>query len=408
MPVSRRNILKSAALGGMLAGLPPGVRLSFAAGSAPHVIVFVLLRGAMDGLNLVAPSDDADLIAARPAGLRLLSTGASAALPLANGPSANDWRLHPSAPELKALYDSGHLAFIHASGIPADSRSHFEMQSMLEHGVADTVSAGQTTGWIGRYATQSGIAASTFALISAAATLPPSMSGDANAISLPNPSQFTLGSSSRSAFLSAAYNSATGLVGGQGRFAIAAVNGLQQQLASFTAPPAGTYSNDSFGAGLSVVAELIKLGVGLQVAEVEYSNWDTHVNQQPRFAASATILSKGLGSFYNDLSAYSQNVTTVVMSEFGRRVQSNANLGTDHGHGNVMMVLGGSVAGGRIYGGWLGLNPSVLNIGDVPITTDYRSVLSEVIKATRGDLPATLFPGFTPGPRLGLFGASAS
>jgi uncharacterized protein (DUF1501 family) len=408
MPISRRNILKSAAVGGMLAGLPAGLRLSFAASGAPHVIVFVLLRGAMDGLNLVAPSDDADLIAARPAGLRLLSSGTSPALPLANGPSANDWRLHPSAPELKELYDSKHLAFVHASGIPADSRSHFEMQSMLEHGVADTVSAGETTGWIGRYATESGIASSSFALISAASTLPASMSGDANAISLPNPGQFTLGSATRAAFLSAAYGGATGLVGAQGRFAITAVQGLQQQLASYPPPPAGTYGNDSFGAGLSVIAELVKLGVGLQVAEVEYSNWDTHVNQQPRFAASATILSKGLGDFYNDLSAYSQNVTTVVMSEFGRRVQSNADLGTDHGHGNVMLVLGGSVAGGRIYGGWLGLNPSVLNIGDVPITTDYRGVISEVIKATRGDLPSALFPGFTPAAPLGLFGASAS
>ena len=405
MAVSRRNILKSAALAGILTGLPPGVRVSLAANGAPQTIVFVLLRGAMDGLNLVAPSDDANLIAARPAGLRLLSSGASPALALANGPSNNDWRLHASAPELKALYDSGHLAFVHASGIPADSRSHFEMQSMLEHGVADTVSAGKTTGWIGRYATQTGIAASSFALISAAATLPPSMSGDANAISLPNPGQFTLGSSSRAAFLGAAYASATGLVGAQGRFAIGAVNGLQQQLASYTPPAAGTYGANSFGTGLSVVAELIKLGVGLQVAEVEYSDWDTHVNQQPRFAASATILSKGLGAFYNDLSAYSQNVTTVVMSEFGRRVQSNADLGTDHGHGNVMLVLGGSVAGGRIYGDWLGLNPAELNIGDVPITTDYRSVLSEVIKAARGDLPATLFPGFTPAAPLGLFGA---
>jgi uncharacterized protein (DUF1501 family) len=390
----------------MLAGLPSGVRLSFAGGGAPQTIVFVFLRGAMDGLNLVAPSDDANLIAARPAGLRLSSSGTSAGLALANGPSENDWRLHPSAPELGELYNSGHLAFVHASGIPADSRSHFEMQAMAEHGVADTVSAGETVGWIGRYATESGIAASTFGLISAADTLPASMSGDANAISLPNPSQFTLGSSARAAFLNAAYNGATGLIGTQGRFAITAVNGLQQQLASYPPLPAGTYGTDSFGTGLSVIAELIKLGVGLQVAEVEYSNWDTHVNQQPRFAASAAILSKGLGDFYNDLSAYSQNVTTVVMSEFGRRVQSNADLGTDHGHGNVMLVMGGSVVGGRIYGDWLGLDPSVLDIGDVPITTDYRAVLSEVIDATRGDLPATLFPGFAPSARLGLFGAS--
>lgn len=409
MSISRRSLLKSAALGGMAAALPAGVRLSFAGTTgSPHVIVFVLLRGGMDGLNLVAPSDDADLIAARPADLRLLSSGTGAALPLANGPSANDWRLHPSAPELKALYDSGHLAFVHASGIPADSRSHFQMQGMLEHGVADPIAAGRTTGWIGRYATSTGISSSTFALISAADTLPPSMTGDPNAISLPDPKQFTLGSADRAKFLETAYAGASGLVGTQGRFAMSAVDGLQKQLAGFTPPPAGTYATDTFGKGLSVIAELVKLGVGLQVAEVEYSNWDTHVNQKPRFAASAAVLSKGLGDFYNDLSAYAHNVTTVVMSEFGRRVHSNADLGTDHGHGNVMLVLGGSVAGGRIYGKWTGLGASALNLGDVPITTDYRAVLSEVISATRGDLPGMLFPGFTPGGTLGLFGAAAS
>ena len=147
---------------------------------------------------------------------------------------------------------------------------------------------------------------------------------------------------------------------------------------------------------------MIKINAGLRVAEVEYTNWDTHVNQQPRFTACASILSKGLGAFYNDIAAYANQVTVVVMSEFGRRVQSNANTGTDHGHGNVMMVLGGRVNGGRIYGNWLGLAPSVLDLGDVPVTTDYRSVLSEVLAGTRGAVPAAVFPKFKAAAPLGL------
>jgi uncharacterized protein (DUF1501 family) len=118
-----------------------------------------------------------------------------------------------------------------------------------------------------------------------------------------------------------------------------------------------------------------------------------------------TTLSAGLSNFMKDMNASGQKVTIVVMSEFGRRVKSNASGGTDHGHGNVMMVLStaGTLKGGRIYGQWLGLNPSVLDLGDVPVTTDYRAVLSEVIGKTRSDLPAGLFPGFTATSTLGLF-----
>jgi len=154
-----------------------------------------------------------------------------------------------------------------------------------------------------------------------------------------------------------------------------------------------------------VVAEVTKLNAGLQLAEVEFNNWDTHVNQQGRFASSVATLSAGLGSFMADIGSSGHKVTAIVMSEFGRRVKSNASGGTDHGHGNVMMVLGSGVKGGRIYGKWKGLNPSVLDLGDVPVTTDYRSVLSEVISAVRGDLPSGLFAGFTPTPALGLISA---
>ena len=402
MMISRRSALRSAALAGLLAASPAGVRFGFAAAPARRVLVFLLLRGGMDGLNLVAPSDDANLFQARPESLRLVASGTNPALPLANGPSANDWRLHPNAPGLKALYDGGQLAFVHAAGIPADSRSHFQMQAFLENGVADTLTLGHSNGWIARLGLANGLGGNAFALLSADATLPPSMNGDNNAVSMPDPTQFNTGSAARSTFLSAAYASAAGTIGASGRTALSAVSSFKQYASGYVAPAAGTYGTDSLSKAFSVVAEVIKLNAGLQLAEVEFNQWDTHVNQQPRFAASVTTLNAGLSSFLKDMTASGKAVTVVAMSEFGRRVKSNASGGTDHGHGNVMIVAGSGVKGGRIYGQWLGLSPSVLALGDVPVTTDYRSVITEAVAATQGPAPS-LFPGFTPTAPLGLF-----
>jgi uncharacterized protein (DUF1501 family) len=410
MITSRRSLLRGAALGGLLAGLPRGLRLGFAgtaqAATQSQVLIFCLLRGGMDGLNLVGPADDPNLNAARPATLVLQATGADAGFPLANGPSSNDWRLHPSAPELDALYTAGNLAFVHATGIPDASRSHFQMQALAEAGVADPTLISSAGGWIGRYAEAASFAGGTFAAVSAEPALPNSMLDDPQALSLPNPAQFNLGSSLRATYLTSAYQSAPGIIGAQGRTAINAVGAFAQVNAGYTPPPAGTYQSDPFEDALSVIAELIVLDVGLQIAEVEYDQvWDTHFDQQPRFAAAVATFSKGLGDFYADIAkrANPNNVTVVVMSEFGRHVQSNASAGTDHGHGNVMLVLGGMVNGGRIYGQWPGLAPSVLDLGDVPVTTDSRSVLVEAMTTWRTDFPSGLFPDLTPTAPLGLF-----
>ena len=408
MDISRRSALRSAALAGLMAAAPAsaGLRFGFTGTRQPvssRVLVFLLMRGAMDGLNLVAPSDDADLFAARPEGLRLTASGTNPALPLANGPSSNDWRLHPKATGLKALYDAGQLAFVHATGVPASSRSHFQMQSFVEGGVADSLTLSHSaTGWMGRLGQANGYTGQPFALLSADATLPPSMTGDTAAVSMPDPSQFTVGSASRSAFLNAAYATAPGTIGGRGKTALSAVSGFQTLAAGYAAPPAGTYGTDSLSKAFSVIAEVIKLNAGLQLAEVEYSDWDTHVNQQSRFANSVTILNAGISSFIKDMTASGKAVTLVAMSEFGRRVKSNASGGTDHGHGNVMLVAGTGVKGGRIYGKWLGLSASVLDQGDVPVTTDYRQVISDAVAATQG-ANTTLFPGFTPSTPVGLF-----
>jgi uncharacterized protein (DUF1501 family) len=378
--------------------------MAFGAPLGAPTLVFLLLRGGMDGLNLVAPSTDSNLQAARPSTLYPTNNGSTPGLALANGLTSDDWRLHANASGLKALYDAGQLAFIHAAGIPASSRSHFQMQAFLEHGVIDQLSLNSANGWIARYGLATGLGNGEFALLSSDDATPASLSGASLAVSMPDPKQFTAGSDARTAFLTTSYGGAQGVLGSSGQTALKAVTDFKTISAGFTPPPAGTYGTDSLSKALSVVAEVIKLNAGLQVAEAEFSAWDTHVNQQPRFAASVTTLNAGITSFMKDMNAAGKKVTMVVMSEFGRRVKSNASGGTDHGHGNVMMVIGnGGVKGGRIYGQWPGLAPAVLDLGDVPVTTDYRAVLSEVITKTRGDLPATLFPGFTPISSLGLF-----
>jgi uncharacterized protein (DUF1501 family) len=403
--LSRRSLLKGVGLTALLADAPPGLRLSFIGGAraatAGHVIIFCFLRGGLDGLNLVAPADDLDLMAARPPDLLLSTAGSSPALALKNGPTGNDWRLHPSAVELKALYDAGQLAFVHATGVLANSRSHFEMQSLVEQGITDPTLTGAGTGWIGRYAEQASFAEGTFAVVSADAILPYSMRGDPQALSLPNPTQFVIGSAARATFLTAAYQSTPGLIGTQARTSIAAVEAFRTADAGYKSSAA--YDKSTLGAGFSVIAELLKLDLGLQMAEVEYNIWDTHVNQKPRFEAGVVELSKTIGQFAKDMAAQWGNITIITISEFGRRVKSNANLGTDHGHGNVMIVAGGRVNGGRIYGSWPGLAPSVLDSGDVPVTTDSRLILTEAIKVLRGDLPAGLFPGLAMASPLGLF-----
>ena len=163
------------------------------------------------------------------------------------------------------------------------------------------------------------------------------------------------------------------------------------------------YGTDTLSRGLSIAAELLKAGAGLQLGAFEYDNWDTHVGQAGVFPNSVATISKALGAFWNDISAAGLKATVIVMSEFGRRIAGNASGGTDHGHGNAMMVLGPSVKGGRLYGSWPGLAPAQTDQGDLAVTIDSRQVLLEAINARRGDAPTGLFPAMIASTPLNLF-----
>jgi uncharacterized protein (DUF1501 family) len=167
-----------------------------------------------------------------------------------------------------------------------------------------------------------------------------------------------------------------------------------------------SYPGDEFGEGLRQIAQLVKADLGLEVACLDLGGWDTHEQQgtlDGTFNGLLTTLARGLGAFYADLDQHMGKVTVVVMSEFGRRVGENGSSGTDHGHGNVMLIMGGSIHGGKVYHRWPTLRPEKLDDGDLAITTDYREVLTELL-TRRLNNPALdqVFPGFSATP-LGIF-----
>ena len=418
--LSRRQIL-AASGAGLLAALPGrGVTgLAFAASDAPILIV-VHQRGACDGLNLISPADDPRFIAARVAELRVAADGADAGHALANGPAGIDFRLHPAAAALAEIYQSGNLAFIPAVGITDANRSHFVATDMMERGVATVPDLSRTgSGWLSRYLkAASPEDAHTNAIRSVCAGN--AISGEyadwPATVAVPNLDNgySAPGGAEAAAVLKRLYGAENSFVGDTARRTLASFDTVDHRLprdaqgkvAAYTAENGGAYEKaGAFGAGLKTIARLIKMDVGLTAASVDIGGWDTHDGQPGRFKSATDQLSSGLGTFWNDLAAYHDRITIVMMTEFGRRLRGNRSTGTDHGRASVMAVMGGRVAGGRILGVWPGLEPEQLEEGvDLAVRTDYRSVLSEVLEAHGGKkTPAGVFAKFNAPTPLGLF-----
>ena len=151
------------------------------------------------------------------------------------------------------------------------------------------------------------------------------------------------------------------------------------------------------------MARLIKADVGVEVAFADIDGWDHHANEIGQLSNLLRQFGNGLSAFARDLGDRMADVVVVTMSEFGRTAAENGNGGTDHGHGGVMMVLGGPVRGGKVYGKWPGLEPEQLFEGrDLAVTTDFRDVLAELVRGHLGQNPDQVFPGYSAGPALGL------
>lgn len=383
--------------------------------SRDPTLVVIFLRGGADGLALVSPASDPDFIAARPETLRVLRQGDGAGRLIRQEIADVDFRFHPAAAPLADLYDAGDLSLIHAAGLTEATRSHFDAEARIERGLfGASVPPGDPSGWIGRWL-RTASPGGPMPALAVGAMRPASLLGAEAAVAetladlviapghwLADPLRARL----QAGFgahgpLDRPIRDLLGLSDlMRGRFWSDAENAMRPYT------PAMPYPEDNPASPpLMTVAQTIKADLGLRVATVDLPGWDTHVNQAPVFAELVGGLARALMAFWRDLGPWQQEVSVVVMSEFGRRLRSNTAGGTDHGRGNVMLVLGPQARGGRMVGRWPGLANPVLEEGaDLAVVTDYRDVLAELLAGHLhlADIGA-VFPGHQARP-VGLWG----
>ena len=397
-----------------------GSRLTYAAFGDPdgsrEVLVVVFLRGGADLLSLVAPiaGPDRSLYEAARPELRLPTSGDGALLPL-----DAQFGLHATAAPLHTLFQSGKVAIVHGCGMNVDTRSHFDAQEFMELGTPGTRSV--STGWLTRLLGSAPAPASVALMPSLAVgnSQPTSLLGDRRTVSMDSPGDFNISTGPwmwRDAQRLALHRLYTRGDTAVHRAGIQAMNAMDlvEAFAGDDVPAANgaVYPDSDFGRHMRLIAQMIKLDVGLRAVAVDLGGWDTHENEAygagGYFADLAGNLSQATAALYQDLDgsatdAASKRLTVVVMSEFGRRVRENAARGTDHGHGFPIVVVGGSVIGG-LHGVWPGLAPDQLYDGaDVAVTTDYRRVLADiVVRRFANPHLSQVFPGYTGYTPLGI------
>ena len=380
MNSSRRSFLKSAGLGFVALGLPPSF-LVRAAGAQVNgrnkAFVVVFQRGAMDGLNVVIPFKDRAYYALRPnIAVKEPAAGEERAIDL-----DGYFALHPALAPLKAIYDQGQLAIVHAAGSPDNTRSHFDAQDYMEIGTPGIKST--PDGWLNRYLADKPGKDSPFRGVALTPQTPRILAGATPTLTLSSIEEFRLRNQAAASALQRLYANAADPLFRQGGNSLFEAMARLRSVEAKIPPSSASYPNGRFGVGLKQIARLIKADVGMEIAFTEIEGWDTHVAEggaTGQLANRLKELGEGLAAFYQDLGDRMNDVVLVTLSEFGRTARENGNGGTDHGHANVMFVLGGQVRGGKVYGRWPGLAPEVLYEGrDLALTTDYRTVCGEVL-----------------------------
>ena len=408
--ISRRVFLKDGGLALVSLGFAPAflARTAAASDAKRRVLVAIFQRGAVDGLNMIVPFGEADYYSARRSiAIPRPGSSADAALDL-----DGFFGLHPRLAPLKPLYDAGNMAIVHACGSPDGTRSHFDAQDYMETATPGVKST--RDGWLNRYLhAKEHQRATPFRAVAIAPQLPRSLQGLAPALAMGQIDRFgirsTDGGMTQSSFESEYATAANALLRDTGREAFNAIRMLKEADPQKYAPANGAeYPRSAYGEALKQIAQLIKADVGLEVAYAESGNWDHHANEGGATGILATRLddlARGIAAMTRDLGDRMQEVVILTMSEFGRAVAENGSRGTDHGHGNAMMVVGGSVKGAKVYGRWPGLAREQRYEGrDLEVTTDFRSVFGEVVRGHLGLTDASrLFPGFTGSTPFKLF-----
>ncbi|MFN4841427.1 MAG: DUF1501 domain-containing protein [Phycisphaerales bacterium] len=461
--LSRRQFVQASMLTGLsasiLASSPAWLpRVSFAkepSGPTLDVVVSIYLRGGIDGLSVVVPFTDPGYatpsvrpnlrVAAPddtsvPVGRRALAIGNST---IASGSSVYDFGLHPALAALLPAYQDGKLLLAHATGLVGTNKSHFDAQRWMENG--QPASNTLFTGWLGRHlAGKAPVnASSAIRAIGVADGLQRTLAGSPKALPIPNlqnnPGAVPLlnniaavsatnsngygltGTSSTSAArranIGAMYTGTTEPLAQSAADTLATITRLNQIGAAGYTPAGGAvYPETALGRTMRTSAALIEANNNanynqfVEAIAIDVGGWDTHAGQYSfnnttgvftgSMVTNMTALAEALNAFYRDLIvSRGRSVTVVITSEFGRRVGENGTTGTDHGFGNVMMVLGSAVLGGRVLTNWTGLptGSSPTNF-DVPVTMDIRHLLAEMIDRRLGNAGSlgAIFPGFTP------------
>jgi uncharacterized protein (DUF1501 family) len=422
--ISRRVFLRGGGLTLLALGLPPGfVTRSLLAETVgaerKKTLICIFQRGAVDGLNMVVPFGEKAYYARRRSIAVPAPGRAGGALDL-----DGFFGMHPSLAALHGLYARKELAIVHAVGSPHPTRSHFDAQDFME--TATPGVKGTRDGWLNRVlgetscaecegrtladgkaheadhrAGQIGMATEwspALRGIAMGSSMPRALRGAQPALAIEDLDRFGVAGGLDSALedtFARVYGTDAGdLVSGAAADAFDAMAILKRaDLARYRPAANVAYPAGAFGRSLRQVAQLIKANVGVEVAFADLDGWDTHQAQ----GGAEGQLARGIRALYDDLGDRVDDVVLVTMSEFGRTVAENGSGGTDHGHANCMMVMGGPVAGGRILGDWPGLEREQLYEGrDLALTTDFRDVFAEVVSGHLGARKLdAIFPGHT-------------
>jgi uncharacterized protein (DUF1501 family) len=401
---SRRGFLKgvSAVAGGVvLDSMTGGVfrQVAYAAsGTARNVLVVLSLRGGADGLSMVVPHGEPAYEAAR--GRIAIPRDALIARDSMFG-------LHPKFEPLKQMWNDGRFGAVHAVGLPQPNRSHFAAMEEMED--AD-LGSNQRRGWLNRMIGLDTSSNPLEAVHMGSPLVPTSLYGPSPVVATHMLSKLKLHGTGKAdarqrktRSLNRVWGRGNGDLGRAARSAMRTVNRVEDLATSRPTPPRNDarYPVGDLGKTLADTARLLRADLGVETVTLDYSGWDMHTNLGDVRSGAMTDMveemAKGLAAFFKDLGALGNRVTVVTISEFGRRVEANGNNGLDHGFGNVMLLLGAGVKGGRVHGNWPGIGPGDLREGDLQVTRDYRSVLTEVLRSRFPQVNTSkVFPHFKP------------
>lgn len=390
MAISRRELFT---------GKTPSPRALF---PDKDVLVCIFQRGGADGLNSIVPYGDENYSVHR-AAIQVPAPGEVGGAIDLNG----FFGLHPSLEPLKPVYDTGNLAFIQAVGVPHESRSHFAAQGLIERGVS--TQAGPTNGWLGRHLSLTTPSQdSAFRIVALSGNVPLMLLGASEPLAINSFTDFGFDEE----IIASGYTEVlANLFQGSAPFsspaqaALGAIEELQAAgLADILPENEAEYPNSTLGNKMKQAGQLIKSELPVEVICLDSDGWDHHDNLPVFLAASLDELAKSLQAFNTDMGGRMANITVMVHSEFGRRVEENGSVGADHGTAGLAYIMGGGVNGGQVAGTWPGLAEENWYNGDLAITTDLRSVIAEMLNKRFGGTDInTVFPDFEGGQDNNLF-----